>query len=254
MRDEDRTKEELLKELKELRLLVGESGQAVARTSCRPSGEEKIIFSGIAHEFNNVLTAIVGNILLAKMYARPESEVFDILTEAEKASLRAGDLTGQLLSFSECASPSVNLQETGEAGHAASRREKNVPAGRKWILVMDDEEIVRNVVDRMLNQCSCDAVFAREGSEMVDAYRRQLETGRPFDAVIVDLIVDVGMGGREAIERLLEVDPHARAVVSSGFYNDPVMADFRKFGFRGVLPKPYNISDLDRVLQEVIAR
>jgi PAS domain S-box-containing protein len=361
-----------------------------------------VLAGGIVHEFNNVLTAIVGNILLAKMYAKPESEVFDILAEAERASLRAGDLTRQLLSFSQGGAPrkkvnslpemiekasstvledtevvarfmlpaglwSVEADEaqigqalrnmfvnarqavpkggvikisaenvaidassdlslkTGEyvklsiedngAGIREAHMEKifdpffttkekgrglglasafsiiknhggyisveskvgegttfhiYLPAvkdrvevsprtgksplpGKRRILVMEDDEMVRNVVDRMLNQCNCEADFAREGCEMIDRYRGALEAGEPFDAVIVDLVVARGIGGKEAIEKLLEFDSHAKAIVSSGYSDDPVMADFRQFGFRGVLAKPYNLADLNRVLNEVIA-
>ncbi|MEJ2695603.1 MAG: response regulator [Candidatus Sulfobium sp.] len=117
---------------------------------------------------------------------------------------------------------------------------------------MDDEEIVRTVLDRMLLQCGCESTFARDGSEMIDIYRRSMIRGRTFDAVIVDLVVSSGMGGREAVGKLLESDPEAKAIVSSGYSDDSIMSDFRQYGFKGVLPKPYRLSKLNRVLHEVI--
>jgi two-component system cell cycle sensor histidine kinase/response regulator CckA len=361
-----------------------------------------VFAGGIVHEFNNVLTAIAGNLLLAKMYARPESEVFDILTEAERASLRAGDLIRQLMAFSQGGAPRkkasslpeliektaagvlkdkapdgkfflppdlwtveadetqlgqavsnvlvnaeqamprggvitisaenvvidaksllplkkgkyvrlsvgdsgdgideahmekifdpffttkekgrglglasafsivknhggcisveskagagtvihIYLPATGDEVAAVEREDKTQLSGKRRILVMDDEEIVRNVIGRMLNQCGCEADFAVEGAEMIDRYKEALEAGEPFDAVIVDLVVANGMGGRDAIGKLLEVDADAKAIVSSGYSDGRITADYRKFGFRGVLPKPYSLADLGRVLREVIA-
>jgi len=87
---------------------------------------------------------------------------------------------------------------------------------------------------------------------MIKLYRQAMESGKPYDAVIIDLIIAGGMGGREAIEKLLAMDPDARAIVSSGYSDDTVLSNFRRFGFRGVLPKPYNISELGKVLHEVI--
>jgi PAS domain S-box-containing protein len=77
-------------------------------------------------------------------------------------------------------------------------------------------------------------------------------SGRPFDAVIFDLTVPGGMGGKEAVARLLEVDPEVKAIVSSGYSHDPVLADFRSYGFRGVIEKPYEIERLGEVLCQII--
>jgi CheY-like chemotaxis protein len=123
---------------------------------------------------------------------------------------------------------------------------------KRRVLVMDDEAIVRTVVERMLNQCGCSVVFAENGEEMLACYRESWEAGRPFDAVIVDLIISAGMGGKEAIAKLLEINPDAKAIVSSGYSDDPIMAHYKEYGFRGVLPKPYPIPELSRVLRDVI--
>ena len=361
-----------------------------------------VLAGGLAHQFNNILTALTGNIMLAKMYAKPGSEVSDILSEAEKASLKAQDLTRQLLTFSKGGAPftkTLSLKElirdlTGlVAKESTIRCEASVPQhlwpveadegqirqaitnllanacqamplgglvkisaenviadpallpslkegayvklaisdqgtgiernhmekifdpffttkqkgsglgltsafsivrshngritveseiglgttftiylpaalgktaeekaggkvflpGDKRILVMDDEDMVRNVIDRMLGQCGCTASFASDGREMIQLYSKGMESGRPFDAVIIDLIIASGMGGKEAVQKLLEVDPHARAIVSSGYSEDLIMSNFREFGFKGVLAKPYNLSELGKVLSEVIS-
>ncbi|MBW8003160.1 MAG: response regulator, partial [Planctomycetes bacterium] len=80
------------------------------------------------------------------------------------------------------------------------------------------------------------------------------KAGRPFDAVILDLTVPGGMGGKLAIEKLLKIDPGIKAVVSSGYSNDPIMTEYRKYGFCGVVAKPYKIKELSETLYSVIAR
>ncbi|MDP2158567.1 MAG: PAS domain S-box protein, partial [Nitrospirota bacterium] len=356
---------------------------------------------GIAHEYNNILTAIIGNLALAKMYAKPGYEVYDVLLEAEKASLRAKDLTSQLLSFAtggiqvkkvvfiqellkdivrlsvnyrnifcELALPDnlwtvevdegqisqaidtllrygqqatpldgkiiisaenmninrssalplregryvmIEIKDQGSGisevelqtlfdpfssgdkkgsgmefasafaivqkhnGHITAEshfgigttfrlflpamQEKpqlttesfTVNSQRKGkILVMDDEEIVRSVVERLLLQCGFEAALAKDGAEMLRLYREAKEAGRPFDAVILDLIIQNGMGGQEAMENLIGYDPDVRVIVSSGFSNNPIMANFRDYGFSGFLPKPYKLDELKRVMKDIL--
>jgi len=360
-----------------------------------------ILAAGIAHEYNNALTAINGNIGLAKMYAKAGSEMADILSEAEKAAQKAERLTQELRIFSKGGalfkkaaavsnlitgiveekadsriryafdvSPDIwpieadetqfrqavsniienareSMPEGGTiriaaenidhapallpairsgryvrfsisdqgSGIATTHMEKifepffttkeqssglglttassiieghdgyitvesspdsgtvfhiympaareaggeaaggkQVSLGSRRILVMDDEEMVRTVAERMLNQCGCSATFAGDGKEMLERYREALAAGRPFDAVIVDLLISSGMGGREAVAELLRLDPHAKAIVSSGYSDDPIMEHYRDFGFQGVLPKPYLIPALMRVLSDVLSR
>ncbi len=357
--------------------------------------------SGIALEFNNILTAIIGNLTLAKMYAKPGYEVYDVLSDAEKASVRAKDLTSQLLSFSEGGtlvrkmvyvqelvkdllslsgdSSTVNyevtlsdnlwpvevdesqigqaictllsnarhampvngtirisaeniplwsstalplkqgryvmlvIEERGkgmsenelrtvfdpflhgdkkigslglataytivrkhdgiitadpapgagtiyriylpavEEKDAAPSRSSVISRSRRGrVLVMDDEEIVRAVVSRLLQQCGFDSELAREGSEMLRIYREAKGSGNTFDAVILDLIIHEGMGGQEALKHLLAFDPEVKVIVSSGYSHSPVMTNFREYGLAGFLPKPYKLEELERVMNEVI--
>lgn len=124
--------------------------------------------------------------------------------------------------------------------------------GSGHILIMDDEEDMRSTTGDMLTRLGYSVDFAGEGDEAIAKYRGAREGGRPFDAVIMDLTIPGGMGGREAIRRLLAIDPDALAIVSSGYSDDTVLADHRSFGFRGVVRKPYRLRDLSEVVADVL--
>ena len=115
---------------------------------------------------------------------------------------------------------------------------------RKRILFMDDEEMLRSVVSRMLEIMGYDVASAADGEEAVRLYIEAAESGFGFDAVILDLSVQRGMGGRDAAAKLIEYDPDVIALVSSGFVGDPVLQNYREYGFRGVIPKPYTSDEL----------
>ena len=129
-----------------------------------------------------------------------------------------------------------------------------VPAASQRVLLMDDDKAVREVVVLMLSRLGYQVTAAASGEEALDAYRRALDLGQRFDAVIMDLTVAGGLGGREATARLLAIDPQARVVVSSGYSGDPVLAEHREHGFVARLPKPYVSEDLERILHEVLAQ
>lgn len=132
-----------------------------------------------------------------------------------------------------------------------SDRGAPVRGQRKRVLVMDDEEAIRDALGRMLMQLDYDVATTADGAAAVEIFRAARESGPSFDAVILDLTVPGGMGGKEAVRKLLEIDPEARGIVSSGYSDDPVMADFRAHGFRAVLPKPYRLLELKNVLGAV---
>jgi two-component system, cell cycle sensor histidine kinase and response regulator CckA len=131
-------------------------------------------------------------------------------------------------------------------GHAAKSRK-----GR--ILIMDDEEAIRDRVGTILTENGHEVAYSKNGTEAIDAYKKAKETGKPFDVVIMDLTIPGGMGGKDAIQKLAEYDPGIKAIVSSGYSSDPVMADHTKYRFREVLAKPYQYEDLCRVVDKVIA-
>ena len=400
MKNTDMTKEQLFAELEKMKQRIAELETALSKNQELES--LSVFASGVAHEYNNLLTAIIGNLSLAKMYAKPGYEVYDVLAEAEKASIRAKDLTLQLLTFADGKKPakkplflekplqdwitsalydsqitpelyiqenlraveadelqihnvidsivlnasnamsgkgllrvkaenadidtsaglplrkgkyvliSIEDNRTGVSGGLPEKTSdpfytpgqkssglglytsyaiikkhyghftvdskpgvstifrvylpvyqekvppseetlKQYPAGKGKILVMDDEEIVRLVVSKLLNQCGYDAELAGDGKEMLQLYKAAMAAGNPFDAVIMDLVIEGGMGGQEAIKCLLEMDPNAKAIVSSGYSTAPVMSHYQEFGFIGFLAKPYRLDELGRVLHETLA-
>ena len=125
--------------------------------------------------------------------------------------------------------------------------------GRGRILVMDDEEVVREIAQAMLVQLGYTVECTVDGSQALALYRSRKEGGTPFAAVIFDLTIPGGMGGREAVGLLLQYDPAVRAIVSSGYSNDPVMANYREHGFSAVLRKPYRMQELNTILQQCLA-
>jgi PAS domain S-box-containing protein len=362
-----------------------------------------ILAGGIAHDFNNLLTAILGNISLSKMFVPEGETVHQRLSEAEKASYRARDLTQQLLTFSRGGAPVrkiasiadiikestaftlsgsratcrfvipddlypvdvdegqisqvinnlvinadqamseggeieisctnvsvdadqilplragmyvlVSVKDQGEGiseevlprifdpyfstkengkglglatvysivknhdGHISVTSRQGVgtifniylpaavtgvveqpveeiatPAGKGKILVMDDEEIIRDIAGEMLSYLGYDAEFARDGEEAVKLYQLAVEAHHPFSAVLMDLTIPGGMGGKDAIKVLREMDENVKAIVSSGYSNDPIMANYRAFGFQGVITKPYKVTELKKILDEVAGK
>lgn len=363
-----------------------------------------VLAGGIAHDFNNLLTAILGNVGLAKLQANPAGKAFLRLEEAERASMRAKDLTQQLLTFAKGGAPvkmtasigdilkesalfavrgsttrcyiavapdlwpvdidqgqisqvihnlvinasqamptggvvraraenvviepddelaatlsrsryvklSVADEGEGIARHhlpkifdpffttkpkgtglglatcysilrnhegmitvesepgagavfhvylpASAGREAEKPvvnrepvSGNGRVLVMDDEAILRDFIEELLGMLGYEVQGTADGLEAIKAYQTARETGKPFDCVLMDLTIPGGMGGKETIKRLLEIDPSVKAIVSSGYCDDPVMADYRKHGFRGMVAKPYDAEGLSAVLYQVIA-
>jgi PAS domain S-box-containing protein len=362
-----------------------------------------VLAGGIAHDFNNFLTGIIGNLSLAKMDVKPCHPVSRALGEMEKASLRAKDLTQQLLTFSKGGAPvkqitridelvresaqfalrgsnvrcefkidqglstadvddgqiaqvihnlvinsdqampdggvvtirgmntslalgnpyaldpgdyvqlSIRDQGTGikrehlkkvfdpyfttkqkgsglglavaysiitrhdgqltvdstlgegtaftlllPASQRTQAANNHVPEelimGRGCILVMDDEDFIRELASAMLHKMGYDVVLAKDGQQALALYREAMETGKPFDAVILDLTIPGGMGGKETMRRLSELDPNVRAIVSSGYSSDPVLAKHARYGFCGAVKKPYLVQEMSQVLNTVIKK
>jgi CheY-like chemotaxis protein len=132
------------------------------------------------------------------------------------------------------------------------KKDEKIISGKGKVLVMDDEMILLEFVSEMLKHIGYESESAQNGAEAIELYKNAKENGRPFDVVIMDLTIPGGMGGKEAIKRLKEIDPSIKAIVSSGYSNDPVMANYRDYGFVGVLPKPYRLDDLVEVLKNFI--
>lgn len=361
-----------------------------------------ILAGGIAHDFNNILTVVLGNITLAEMDTEPAGSAAAQLREAKRATLRARDLTQQLLTFAKGGDPvlrAVDLAElvreaAGFALHGAKARAEfdlppdlwpanadkgqlgqvvqnlvinsvqampdggivrisaanhplavgpgpgGLPAGRYvgftvadqgvgiapehltkvfdpyfttkqqgsglglatvysiirkhqghievesqlgtgtcfrlWlpaataapspeanrpgtaspfpirVLFMDDEPTIRQMAGLFFERLGATGEMAADGTEALAKYRKAKEAGQAFDVVIMDLTVPGGMGGREAMERLRAYDPEVKAIVSSGYSRDPVLANYRLHGFQGILPKPYGLAQLRRALRDIV--
>lgn len=124
-------------------------------------------------------------------------------------------------------------------------------SGHGRILFMDDDEAIRAFIGELLCDAGYTVTCVRRGVEAIERYRAAMENGTPFDWVILDLTIPGGMGGKDTMERLLEIDPGVTAIVSSGYSNDPVMAEYATYGFRGRLTKPYQITELYSTLSRL---
>ncbi|MBI2411957.1 MAG: PAS domain S-box protein [Deltaproteobacteria bacterium] len=359
-----------------------------------------LLAGGIAHEFNNILTGIYGNISLAKMMLCPTGKPYEAILRAESASLRAGDLTKQLLTFSRGGAPvkkavsiaplipewcavasrgaqakceydidehlrdayidegqvsqavrnlvmnaveamdgsgvvrvaarnedafsdgltarkggyvTVSIGDEGRGikeedlprifdpffttkergsglglsavysivkGHEGHLTVKSAPgrgsvfimylpaalktvdngeaggglgtSGKK-VLLMDDEEMIRELAAEILPSLGYEVEVSRDGDEAVKKYTKAKEAGVPFDLVILDLTVPGGTGGKEALARLKEMDPGVKAMVSSGYSNDPIMADYGRYGLKGAIAKPFNMKGLSEAVRSALS-
>jgi PAS domain S-box-containing protein len=139
-------------------------------------------------------------------------------------------------------------------GSAAASVSARCTTGKKCrVLVMDDESVVRVVAGELLRELGHEAEFAEHGDAAIEKYRRAKADGRPFDIVILDLTIRGGKGGAETLRELLEIDPGMKAIVSSGYSDDEVVATYRQHGFRSFLKKPYDMKELGKILDDVMA-
>ncbi|MCF8146882.1 MAG: MEDS domain-containing protein [Deltaproteobacteria bacterium] len=140
---------------------------------------------------------------------------------------------------------------TGQALHGAGNQQSSI----QRVLVMDDEESLRKLAVKILSRLfGCEVVTAKDGPGAIEAYQRQMDSGEPFDAVILDLTIKGGMGGDQVIKELLKMDPNVGAIVCSGYFNDPVMANFKDYGFKGAMAKPFAMKDVKEALGKVLLR
>jgi CheY-like chemotaxis protein len=121
------------------------------------------------------------------------------------------------------------------------------------VLIMDDEPGILDVSSTYLKMKGYSVTTAKDGGEAVRAYLHGLENNQPFDVVILDLIVPAGMGGKETVTELKKIDPDIVAIASSGYSDDPVLADYPEYGFSGILQKPYRLSELDKTIRSLFA-
>lgn len=166
-------------------------------------------------------------------------------------TIAADSRPGQGTTFS-IALPSVSGQ-SGKMHGAVSCPPPalSVMAGR--VMIMDDDEPIRDMASKMLKLFGYQVVQAREGNEALALYQRNRDKGTPIDLVIMDLTIPGGMGGKEAIAKLLEIDPQAKVIVSSGYANDAVVANYRDYGFVGMISKPFLLKELSSQIAAVLS-
>jgi len=119
------------------------------------------------------------------------------------------------------------------------------------VLFMEDDEMVRNVAGQLLDHLGYEVHLANDGAEAIELFLQAREEKLPFDLVILDLIVRGGMGGKETFRALHQIDPTVKAIATSGYLDDPAMANFAEYGFRGAIAKPFQIEEVSEVLQRV---
>ena len=129
----------------------------------------------------------------------------------------------------------------------------SVQAGGK-VLVMDDEAMIRKMLNNMLSLAGYEVEVSSDGNEVLEKYTQAMQARDPFDAVIMDLTIPGGMGGKEAIKKLLEIDPQATVIVSSGYATDPIMSEYKKYGFKAVIAKPYSVKQLQETLSGLLQK
>lgn len=117
---------------------------------------------------------------------------------------------------------------------------------------MDDEEMIGEIVCQMLDYFGFDTVRVTDGVDAVKEYKKYKDEGAPFAAVIMDLTIPGGMGGKDAVTEILAIDSEAKVFVSSGYSVDPIMVNFQDHGFSGVICKPFDMADMQKTLSPLL--
>ena len=144
----------------------------------------------------------------------------------------------------------------------ASEKEQKPPVkqagevhkGQGKILVMDDQEPILKMLKRQLTRMGYEAFLAEDGAQAIDIFREAYKSNNPFDLVILDLTIPGGMGGAKTIPELLKIDPKVKAIVSSGYSNDPIMAHYQDYGFCGVIPKGFTMNQISKVIKDALGK
>ncbi len=129
---------------------------------------------------------------------------------------------------------------------------ENLIFGEGKVLLMEDQESVRQTASEMMTFLGYEVESAKDGAEAIRLYKQAFLSDHPFDVVITDLTVRGGMGGKMAVGELIRIDPDVKAIVSSGYSSDDVLSDYKKHGFYDVIPKPYKLQELSKILNRVI--
>ena len=145
--------------------------------------------------------------------------------------------------------PAIPATET-----ATTNKVNDKPATKACrIMVMDDDKMIRDVAQAQLENLGHESIMVPDGRQAIDKYQELQDKNTPVDIIIMDLTIPGGIGGREAAEKLLAIDPEARLIVASGYSNDPVMADYQKYGFCAAIIKPFALKELNDAIASVLS-
>jgi len=147
--------------------------------------------------------------------------------------------------------PATDAKPTTQSASSKPDRNRRI-FGEGNILIMDDDKSIRELAGEILQHLGYRVKFARDGVEAVASYQAALKSADPFDAVILDLTVRGGMGGKETIQKLMAIDPDVKGIVSSGYSEDPGITGYEEHGFSGVVAKPYSLEELGEKLSQVL--
>jgi PAS domain S-box-containing protein len=170
------------------------------------------------------------------------------IIEKHDGDIRVGSEKGKGATFH------IYLPASSGRPVASLQKEKHELIGKGKILVLDDEEMFLDAICDGLTLFGYKVKGVKEGSDAVDEYQKAIEEGDPFDAVVMDLTIPGGMGGKLTMKELQGIDPDVKAIISSGYSNDPIMSDYARYGFKSVLAKPYGIEELCALLLDVISQ
>ncbi len=146
----------------------------------------------------------------------------------------------------------VYLPALPEGGAKRGAKRDASYRGEERVLLIDDDDMLRRSIGQALRRLGYEVEHAQDGAEGIAAYQRARTSGQPIDVVVMDLTIPGGLGGKDAAQELLRIDPDAKLIVSSGYSTDPVMSDFRAHGFLAVISKPYRIEDLGETVRRVL--
>jgi PAS domain S-box-containing protein len=205
-----------------------------------------INFSGVDLPDEHFLQLFDNTITDFPRKCTPEVEtIYSVIkTHGGYVNLASEKATGTILS--------IYFPASDEVVKALEKEPESMISGEGKILLMDDDEMVLNTTGILLEHLGYEVVFAKDGFEALEKYKQSSKEGQPFDVVILDLTIPGGMGGKLTLQKLQEFDSGVKAILSSGYFSDPTIRDFDKYGFRDTVKKPYNIRELSQVLHNVI--
>jgi len=130
--------------------------------------------------------------------------------------------------------------------------EQTLPGGR--VLIMDDDELVQEILSNMLTHLGFEVSIAADGREALQRFKRAKQANTPFLFIIMDITIPGGMGGKETIKRLRRINKEIPVLASSGYSNDPIMSQFKRYGFNGAIEKPYELGALRHILEKLLLK